>query len=193
MAREYIERSAITDRANITRGPLHVSLQGRRDSRWHGNFLPTCITLDLLRIVFPDGWYRSMSLRIPRTPTSSASTRRKAVILTKLYLKSSRSKVSISWNTEMDRVFETRGSTSSGRVYLRKLWRDSGTCSRSFAAAISESRQTFGEIIFTRRGENVFLLIGSISFFFHDPYSIFPNVMNKESIFSRTKLLKIYY
>ena len=61
---------------------------------------PTCRTLDLLRIVFPDGWYRSMSLRMPRTPTSSASTRRKAVILTKLYLKSSRSKVSISWNRD---------------------------------------------------------------------------------------------
>lgn len=110
--RAWIYRKECNNRSrkHHARTSLHLSPQGRRDSRWHGNFLPTCITLDLLRIVFPDGWYRSMSLRIPRTPTSSASTRRKAVILTKLYLKSSRSKVSISWNTEMDRVFETRGS-----------------------------------------------------------------------------------
>lgn len=120
-----------TERADVS-SPTGIEIQE----------ILTCMTLDLLRIVFPDGWYRSMSLSIPRTPTSSASTRRKAVILTKLYLKSSRSKVSISWKRDRPncRVFawnadSPRGPPVSRIGYLRKSWRDSGTCSRSFAAA----------------------------------------------------------
>lgn len=53
-----------------------------------------------LRMACPIGWKRSICLKTSATLGSSRSTRRKAVMFTLLYLKSSRSNVSISWNND---------------------------------------------------------------------------------------------
>mgnify|MGYP004593787931 CR=1 FL=1 len=72
------------------------------DFRWPGiprghlNFPPTWITPVLLRIAWPIGWKRSICCRTSATFGSSRSTRRNAVMFTLLYLKSSRSNVSMS-------------------------------------------------------------------------------------------------
>ena len=57
----------------------------------------TWIMFDLLRMLWPMGWNFSMSLSRLRVKLVSASTMRNAEMLTKLYLKSSKSNVSKSF------------------------------------------------------------------------------------------------
>lgn len=99
----------------------------------------TCITLDLFSNPFPSLENFSISLRIPRTPTSSASTNRNAVMFTKLYLKSSRSKVSMSceWQLKFEMFYFSQHMLAIS--YSQTSWRDSGSYSRSSEAVESEA------------------------------------------------------
>lgn len=72
----------------------------------------TCIRQLPFSIDCPMGWNRSIAWSASITFVWSTSTIRNAVMLTELYLKSSRSNVSISWNRFLKIDFEGDGMTT---------------------------------------------------------------------------------